>query len=432
MTVTALKKTKRGAPLTQQTPLSDFVPYSHHVDQYTITTKDGYLLQVIQLDGFPFETTDQSELNQRKYVLNTLWRGLGSSRFALYHHILRHLTLNYPVGQFTGFSRELDQASRERLGRRQLFINDQYLTVIRRPLRGGVGFLETASKILSGKSDRESYTEDRRVELKALTDAVDNIVATLKPYGARRLSTYKKADGTYSRVLEFLSTLINQSAQPVFLPRAPLDQYLPNQRYFFGEETLEVRGISGSTLGAMVSIKEYGPETAPGLLDALLRLPHEFVLTQSFAFIDQQAALNRLEQVQRLMDSAEDRAVSLKEQLSNATDATASGRIAFGEHHLTLLIKETNPTRLDHAVTDVSSELTKRGLVAVREDLNLEAAFWAQLPGNFPFIARRAPISSANFSGFASFHDYPIGQFENNHWGPCVAVLETTSGTPYA
>ena len=208
---------------------------------------------------------------------------------------------------------------------------------------------------------------------------------------------------------------------------------LTNDR-FFGNESLEIRGAAKDdvTFGAMVSIKEYGPERAPGMLDALLRLPLEFVLTQSFAFVDQQKALDSLEQVQRVMDSAEDRAVSLKEELTLATDATASGQIAFGEHHLTVMVKAKTQQQLDQAVTEVSTELTNLGLIAVREDLNLEAAFWAQLPGNFPFIARRALISSANFAGFASFHNFPQGKSENNHWGPAVTLLETTSGTPYA
>src|SRR5690606_1923318 len=60
-----------------------------------------------------------------------------------------------------------------------------------------------------------------------------------------------------------------------------------------------------------------------------------------------------------------------------------------------------------------------------------EAAFWAQLPGNFSYVARRALISNGNFAGFASLHNFPAGQAAGNHWGPAITKLETTSGTPY-
>ena len=214
----------------------------------------------------------------------------------------------------------------------------------------------------------------------------------------------------------------------------PLDRYLPSKRISFGHESIEIRGPSQRDLlfGALVSIKEYTGETAAGMLDALLRLPHELTLTQSFAFIERQQALEALERTQRRMDSADDRAVSLKQQLSEATDATASGRIAFGEHHLSILAKGNSLRELDTVVTDILSELTNQGLIAVREDVNQEATYWAQLPGNFPFIARGAPIASTNFSGFASLHSFPEGKTRGNHWGSCVTLLETTSSTPYA
>jgi type IV secretion system protein VirB4 len=54
--------------------------------------------------------------------------------------------------------------------------------------------------------------------------------------------------------------------------------------------------------------------------------------------------------------------------------------------------------------------LADTGMLVAREDLALEAAFWAQLPGNFPFRPRKAPITSRNFAAMAPFHNYPIGR----------------------
>ena len=49
-------------------------------------------------------------------------------------------------------------------------------------------------------------------------------------------------------------------------------------------------------------------------------------------------------------------------------------------------------------------------MTVAREDLALEAAFWAQLPGNFPMRPRKAPITSRNFAAMAPFHNYPTGR----------------------
>src|SRR5262249_14964224 len=66
-----------------------------------------------------------------------------------------------------------------------------------------------------------------------------------------------------------------------------------------------------------------------------------------------------------------------------------------------------------------------------REDLALEAAFWAQLPAVFSFRPRKAPVTSRNFSAFAGFHNYPTGRAQGNHWGDALAVLMTAARSPY-
>ena len=67
----------------------DMLPYARHVDDVTIATRDGLLIQFLYLDGFPFETADSSELNYRQSVRETMLRSIASSHFAVYHHVVR-------------------------------------------------------------------------------------------------------------------------------------------------------------------------------------------------------------------------------------------------------------------------------------------------------------------------------------------------------
>src|SRR3546814_14094911 len=69
--------------------------------------------------------------------------------------------------------------------------------------------------------------------------------------------------------------------------------------------------------------------------DLLLRLPFELTVSQSFGFVERQAALGRMNLTLRRMRSAEDEAVSLRGELANAKDEVAAGRSGFGEHHMT-------------------------------------------------------------------------------------------------
>ena len=70
----------------KEVTVGDRLPYAGHLDPQTLRTRDGLLLQVIKLQGFPAETSDDDELNYRKAVRETLLRGAASSRLAIYHH----------------------------------------------------------------------------------------------------------------------------------------------------------------------------------------------------------------------------------------------------------------------------------------------------------------------------------------------------------
>ena len=418
----------------KEKPAGSRLPYARHIDDATIETRDGRMMQFIHLGGFPFETADTEELNYRKSVRETVLRGVASSRFALYHHIVRRETTPRMTGAFADpFSRALDENWRARLDGRRLYTNDLFLTLVRRPLQGRVGFVQEIFGGLRGAGDRQEAAAAAIREQTALNAARDGLISALQPYGARLLTAYKGPQGQCSEPLEFLSLLYNGEMRPVRLPDADLGLYLPYRRISFGADAIELApaGRLDRSFAAMVSVKDYPGQTTPGMLDDLLRLPAEMVLTESFGFVDRQQTLDRMNLALRRMRAADDEALSLRQDLATAKDDVAAGRSAFGEHHLTVMVKAASLAELNIQAADVQSAFTELGVISVREDVNLEPAFWAQFPGNFRDIARRALVSSSNFASLASFHNFPVGEAEGNHWGPAITVLETTSAGPY-
>lgn len=424
---------RRAAP-EREASAGDRLPYGRHVDDLTIETRDGLLIQFIHLAGLRFETVDTDEINYRKALRDVALRSIASSRFALYHHIVRREVSPRLDAEFgDAFSRELDGAWNRRFAAKKLYVNDLYLTLVRRPLQGKAGWLDGALRGLSAQASAARRAAVEATELRELAAAREALLAALAPYGARPLTAYDTPKGPASEPLEFLSSLYNGEMRPVLLPQADLGRHLPYRRVSFGADALELSaaGVAPRSFAAMVSIKDYPPQTAAGMLDDLLRLPYELTVSQSFGFVDRQASLGRINLALRRMRAADDDAVSLRHGLTAAKDDVAAGRAAFGEHHLTVMVRAPSLAALNEAVAEVQSALTEIGVISVREDVNLEAAFWAQFPGNFRDIARRALISTSNFAGFASGHNFPLGQAEGNHWGQAVTLLETTSAGPY-
>ena len=412
----------------REAKVGDRLPYAGHVDDLTLQTRDGLLVQTLHLAGFPFETAPDEELNYRKAIRETVLRGAASSRLAIYHHVVRRrVSPDFPTSPDEPFCHALDVRWRAQLESRRLYVNDIFLSLVLRPTQGSAGFIE---RILKGPRARDSDISRDLRELHATREA---FASALAPYGARTLGLYTAGGGAQrSESAEFLSLILNGDLRPVLAPTGDLSNAIATRRLSFGLDAMEVSGGPGpTTFGAMISLKDYPSRTAPGLLDGVLRLPMEMVLTESFAFVDRQAALDRMGLALRRLKAAEDDAFSLRSELAQARDDVGAGRSAYGEHHLTILAKAENLDELDAAVADIQSSLAETGAVAVREDVNLEPAFWAQFPANFKYIARKALISAGNFAGLASFHNHPTGQAEGNHWGPAIAVLETTAFGPY-
>jgi len=418
--------------IAREQPAGKHLPYGRHVDDVTIETRDGLIMQFVQLRGLLFETADTDELNYRKRLREAVLQAIGSSRFAVYHHIVRRevdaeLSADFP----DAFSGRLDASWRKRLGTRRLFVNELFLTLVRRPLQGRVGVLDKVRSML-GKAGSDA-AETSRYELQQLSQAREALMASLASYDPHVLSVYETAHGPCSEPLEFLSYLFNGEMRPIGLPTQDLGDYIPYRRVSFGQDAIELgrAGTSPRSFLGLVSIKDYPGQTGPGMFDDLLRLPYEITVSHSFGFVDRSAALSKMNMALRRMRSAEDEAISLRSELSDAKDEVAAGRAAFGEHHMTIAVRGSALETVDEGVAEVQAALADLGILSVREDIALEPAFWAQFPGNFKYISRRGLVSTANFASFASCHNFSLGKSAANHWGEAVTLLETTAAGPY-
>lgn len=418
--------------IAREAPAGAHLPYGRHIDDATIETRDGLLLQTIKLGGLLFETAESSELNYRATLRDAMLRALGSSRFAIYHHVCRRQAEVALDGRFADtFSKRLDQRWRERLAGRQLYVNDLFLTIVRRPLQGRIGLAERLGTWIGRRSGQ------RAVRLAAEKHALDNareaVMAALAPYSPHLLTVYDAPHGKRSEPLEFLSWLYNGEMKPVAKPHGDIGHHVPMRRVSFGSDTVELApaGQQQRRFVALVSIKDYPGQTMPGMFDELYRLPFELTVTQSFAFVERRAALGQMNLALRRMRSAEDEALSLRDELIQAKDEVAAGRAGFGEHHTTIAIHAHDLGALDNQVAEVIALMADLGINALREDMALEPTFWSQFPGNFRYITRRGLVSTTNFAGLASLHNFPVGKANKNHWGDAVTLFETTAAGPY-
>jgi type IV secretion system protein VirB4 len=437
-----LKAFRRESALRRESSPERNIPYTAHVAERVVKTRHGDYVFGFRLGGASFETADDEQLNNWHERLNVLWRNIGRDNVSLWTHVVRRREIVRREGQqAAGFARDLAQKYLGRLARETLMVNEIYLSVVYRPAAGlATG---TAMKLFA-----KSRPEEVRLELKDSLDICQKLSQTVKSslarYEPQALGVYEWSGRQYSSLCGLLAYLINGEWQRVPLPRAPLAEVLTVARPLFGFETIEYRSPTRTTLAAMLGIIEYSTPTVVGLLDVLLSTPFPWVLTQSFTFLRKSSAQALLQRQYNRMQSAADFAISQAEELKSALDELTSSEWVMGEHHLSLQVLSEavdagDATAHERQLRTLNDHVAKArallsdhtGMTIGREDLALEAAYWAQLPGNFAFRPRKAPITSRNFAALASFHDFPSGRPADNHWGDALTLFATAAGTPY-
>lgn len=425
--------TKRHNLGKKEVSSSVFIPYWCHFNSSTILTKSKDMIVFVKVDGFPFETADDEDIESKKEVRNNMFKGLAGGNFVINSYTLRKKHSAYPKGNFDDpFCKILNEQWRERHEPEFTYINEHYITITRKN--------RAINEIMEKVVRRFDKSEEAQMEDVSLLDAYseiaevrDRLINSLNPYRPHLLGVYEKNGAFYSEILEFLGMIVNAcNTQKYFVPTHGIDRYIQSVRLFFSRKYIEVLNSKGVTsFAGIVSLKNYRPTTHAGILDRFLHLPFEFLISQSFSFIDKSIAINKMQLQQRRMIQSQDPSITQIGEITHALDSAMAGEYAFGFHHLTVMCIAPTKKQLDDIISQTNVEFINMGIQSVREGINLPAAFWAQLPGNTDYAIRKATINTKNFSAFSSFHNYPEGKIANNHWGDAVTVFNTTSGTPY-
>lgn len=409
------------------------LPYARHVTPQIIALDTGAMMLSFRLDGASFETADIRDLNDWHAKLNGAWRNLASDHLAVWHHLIRRVDDRYPEGRFrSAFAAELDQTYRARIGGQRLFVNELYLTLVLHPGRGTQERAQAVAERMTLRFRRKGDAAESEADrVRLLTDAGRDMAQYLGRYGPSPLGLVERHGLQFSELMSLLRLVLTGADELVPLVRGHLGAAIQTSRLIFGRESLEIRDATDARYAGMFGVKEYPAQTRPGLWDGLLSARFPFVVSQSFAFLSKPAARAVMERKQNQMTSARDRATSQIAGLDDALDDLMSNRFIMGDHQASLLVYGENPRALADHMSKARALLADSGLVVAREDLALEAAFWAQFPGNFRLRPRPAAINSKNFAALAPFHTHPAGKASGNHWGAAVALLRTSAGSPF-
>ncbi len=411
-----------------ENPLARFVPFSSLVSPHDVLTRGGDYLRVWRLDGVPFECADEHLIADRHEALCSLLRNLAGGQWAVWTHRLHRVVsdeLEHP--RDAGFARDLSVAYQARLDRHRMMSNELYLTLVYRP-----NVSRVSRALQSTQRSREAIAAAQADALRVMEERSALVSRVLRGFGPQLLGIREDGGHRCSELAEFLGYLVNGCWRAVPAAAGPLYRTLPTTRLSFGGDKLELRQGDACRYAALVDIKEYADAVQPGILNALLYEASEFIETQSFSILPRREAMRALELQRDQLIASDDVVASQVAEMDVALNELGDGQFCMGEYHYSLVVFGDDVADAGRRAAQAIGAVGEASSLQMSPvDLVADAAWFAQMPGNWQWRPRDAKLSSRAFAALAAGHNFARGKRDGNPWGEALALLRTPSGQPF-
>ena len=170
--------------------LADMIPYSHHVSDNIIATKNGDYVTTIKVVGRAHIAADVEDIIKWVRDLNTNMRSIPShdvEHVSLYVNTVRRYEKGYKVKDYkNGFCQDVANKYSTVFDGSGLMVNEIYITIIFRPVIEKVsGFFARFEK-----SSLEDRLEQQSAYIQKLTDIADLIKSGIRSYEPTPFTSY--------------------------------------------------------------------------------------------------------------------------------------------------------------------------------------------------------------------------------------------------
>ncbi|MCI4032929.1 VirB3 family type IV secretion system protein [Dickeya dianthicola] len=283
--------------------LDKYIPYSSHLHPHVIRNRHGDFVATWELGGTLFECEDEHHLTLMTSHLNNLIRSYEGLPVTFYIHRIRETYQDaFEATSGIPFSDEVATRYYRALNAKPLWRHRLFFTVCYAPF----STLEKKAMKTQPAGKRQAALDQA---LKVMLEHHAALGSALSRYMATPLGTYEEKGRVYSSQLAFYHRLITGQWQPVAVTRSPFYLTLSTPDVFFTTDTAECQTVGGSRFFRSLEIKDYSPETATGLLDALLYAESEYVLTQSFTCMARDEAQHHIRLAEKRLNATDDDAL---------------------------------------------------------------------------------------------------------------------------
>jgi type IV secretion system protein VirB4 len=413
-------------------PNADLLPYACYVDEKTILTENGELLQTIKIPSFVEVKNEVDSYKLRDHLNEIFMLNSKNKNLNFWFQTVRKKADLTPKNQQHNnyFAKELADKWDKFYDWTNQFANEIYITIVISSEEDAMSRIFDMLKGLSFGTIKKSKIKELQKMQIELDVCVGNFVKSLGQYEVKILKVIKKDDVYYSEHLTFFNLIINNEHRNIKLPINRLSESLISKKIFYGLNEIVVQNKQEQFHYSIISFK-YCNKLLLSQLDKIIQLNQEMIVTQTVSFVDSKNMKENLEDKLNKLSINEDSIILNLSGFIELYNGIIGESYANCATQLIVQLKGKTREELEDNVKNLFKVTKQIGLVLVREEMFMPTLFWSQLPANFNFIKRCQLTPQDDICSFASLYNFPIGKITNNYWGDCIGVLKSTLETPY-
>ena len=451
----------------------EILPWFGMLSNDIILCHDGSLLAGFSYEGSDIEGVIDEDINRRIDLLQTAMRQL-SDRITMWSIQERRYETNYPQQEYLNpvaamidkqWESKVTEYPNARITHRVYLgysfpsKSEAFFESLRAEMDQSDSALKAIGTVFARRFGEKSAIARVRGQLGEMTDDFENILGSFSnivvtSLAFERLSGEDLLGDLYSRAN------LASPRGPISVPDRPvyLNTLLPADDLVRQGDMLEFKGPTKSVYCAALSTTGMPPEAYSVHIDQLLAVPCEYILIQTFRFIDRfqaQEAIQAAEAFYKMeIKSATTRMfekitgmesdkintgnLALAQDAQEALSEVTAGDIAYGYYNMTILALGDNGRDVSRGADIIASTLRAGGYSITRERQGLMSAFLGSLPGNAKTQLRKYLASSANLADLTPIRTISRGEPQHklfahalNRKVPAHVRFMTPYGVPY-
>lgn len=451
----------------------EVLPWFGMLGNDIVLCHDGSLLAGFTYEGSDIEGVIDEDINRRIDLLQTAMRQF-SDRITMWSIQERRYETNYPQAVYLNpvakmidkhWEAKITEFPNARLSHR-VYLGysfptkaEAFFESLRAEMEQSDNALKAIGSVFARRFGDRSAVAGVRGQLGEMTDDFENILSSFSNIVVTSLA-FERLTG--EDLLGDLYSRANLASPrgPVSVPDRPvyLNTLLPADDMVRQGDMLEFKGPTKTVYCAALSTTGMPPEAYSVHIDQLLAIPCEYVLIQTFKFIDRyqaQEAIQAAEQFYKTeiksattrmfekitgmeIDKINTGMLALAQDAQDALSEVTAGDMAYGYYNMTILALGDNGREVSRGADNIASTLRAGGYTITRERQGLMSAFLGSLPGNAKTQLRKYLASSSNLADLAPIRTVSKGEPQHklfsrvlNRNVPAHVRFMTPYGVPY-